>query len=63
MPVAIHRPMIVEGRTITTLAELQEFCEAAVAAARAARGHPHAHPAGHARHRGDPAGRPKVYDV
>ena len=30
-----HRPMIVEGRTITTLAELQEFCEAAVAAAHA----------------------------
>ena len=27
--------MIVEGRTITTLAELQEFCEAAVAAAHA----------------------------
>ena len=27
--------MIVEGRTITTLAELQEFCDAAVAAAHA----------------------------
>jgi hypothetical protein len=27
--------MVVEGRTITTLAELQEFCEAAVAAAHA----------------------------
>ena len=27
--------MIVEGRTITTLAELLEFCEAAVAAADA----------------------------
>ena len=32
---SIHRPMIVEGRTITTLAELQEFCDAAVAAAHA----------------------------
>jgi hypothetical protein len=27
--------MIVEGRTITTLAELQEFCEAAIAVAHA----------------------------
>ena len=32
---SIHRPMIVEGRTITNLAELQEFCEAAAAAAHA----------------------------
>ena len=37
--------MIVEGRTITTLDELQEFCEAAVAAGpRRSRGHPPAHP-------------------
>ena len=27
--------MIVEGRTITTIEEMQEFCEAAVAAAHA----------------------------
>ena len=26
-----ERPAVVEGRTITTLKELQEFCEAAVA--------------------------------
>ena len=44
------KPMIVEGRTITNLAELQEFCEAAVAAA-------HADPPRSARHRGDAPGR------
>ena len=31
MPSTAERPMIVEGRTITTIEEMQEFCEAAVA--------------------------------
>ena len=56
---------IIEGRTITNLAELQEFCTAAIAAAKTdPLGHPPARSAGHAcrRDHGLKDGS-KVYDV
>ena len=51
--------MIVEGRTIRTIEEMQEFCKAAVAAPRRSLDRPPARPAGHARRRDHPCGRPQ----
>ena len=50
--------MIIEGRTIKTIAEMQEFCAAAVAATPCrSLDHPPPHPARHARRRDHACGR------